>query len=704
MTADRRIIHQSDTVRVIAMDMGGTDVVVTFNPDGFGFTGNRFWEDAVLEGMSVTGVGIVRAPLADRYQADEISAGIEAANRFIAGRCVIAIGHGMGGYGALRFGKALSASVALAFAPRWTPHAAEVESNPLAVKAGQLGARNFVFFDPRERSDAAHARYLGRLPDVYPIVMRLNDRQGAFIADEGGALADFISRARAPDVTPAELRNIVRRTRRESQIYNFAKTEALLKRSKSTAFLYRHLRNYSESELLLFAIVKDLHQKNVNAATARLEAIQNEDILSFDFFKYLAIFRNYKFTAGELRLAGLVGLKYGEILPYRIQAVETFINFKKPDLAQAELAAIAPLPGAAQYLEKIIALATARDALGAVSVFLEDAWAASPIPEPGKFATAMRITDMFLAKGARQEAFHQLRKLTPIYEENPNHLQAIAQRLSGIGEDTLAIELFTKLLKEKPNDLALERGLLKSMIALSRPEAIERLERFLKRDGATAGDWQFAAETFHQIGQNYRVGKYATTSLAMGGDVLQNRYLIAVTWLQMKNPAKSAAEIRKIPLDKIRDAWRFRQFAELASVSKDMALAAKIAQEYWRKNPTAPDAAMYCLNFLIRNEDLKQAAVVRDELFALLEAGRRLSRKEAARLAEICFKTFHSDTLEKRAIEIGLKMYPDDDTMKAAMAQQEARQRFMASHGGGTVKQAGPSTGLLGRLRRRFGG
>jgi hypothetical protein len=42
--------------------------------------------------------------------------------------------------------------------------------------------------------------------------------------------------------------------------------------------------------------------------------------------------------------------------------------------------------------------------------------------------------------------------------------------------------------------------------------------------------------------------------------------------------------------------------------------------------------------------------------------------------------------------------------MKAAMAQQEARQRFMASHGGGTVKQAGPSTGLLGRLRRRFGG
>ena len=110
----RRIIFQSDNVRLILDEKGTDTVIVSFNEMNFAWNGDQYWGQKLLEPLQVTVLGFV-TPEPNWYPPDDMKGAIPAAIEAIAGRRVVTYGFSQGGYGALKFSRALSASTAVAF-------------------------------------------------------------------------------------------------------------------------------------------------------------------------------------------------------------------------------------------------------------------------------------------------------------------------------------------------------------------------------------------------------------------------------------------------------------------------------------------------------------------------------------------------------------------------------------------------------------
>jgi tetratricopeptide (TPR) repeat protein len=388
-------------------------------------------------------------------------------------------------------------------------------------------------------------------------------------------------------------------------------------------------------------------------------------------------------------------------VPATLNAIDAHIRAGDEQRAKDGLAEVVKAAAAQASFDRVIALCMTLNAPDFVDAFLEHSTGES---DPAKrMKLELRVVDFQIGKRMRSEAFRRLQKLVDALRDQSDDLRNVAERLSKIGEDTLAAELFNRILKSNPGDIAVERGLIRSMIMSRREGGIEKLESFLKRKDVSAVDWQEAAEMLQHIGRVEQSIKCSRTALSLGGNVAGNRISIAGSLIRLNKRSQAASEMAKIPLDKIAEPWKLRELARSAYSCGDPALAARIAEEQWLRNKESSPETLFFIDYLILSKNLSRAKSVLDHLFTILESKAKLSAKEFPRLIDICFNIFHSSELERRAIEIGLKQYPGDETLTAAKARRDARQSFMANHAAHPVAPE-TSTGLLGRLRRRLTG
>ncbi|GBR53816.1 hypothetical protein AA106555_1450 [Neokomagataea thailandica NBRC 106555] len=167
------LLFEADNLYVAAHLIGTDDVVVTFNNRGDIGDGGGFWGDRFLEKCGVSAIGIC-ARHANWFPEEEMAAAIQAIHAAIPGKRIITYGISMGGYGALKFSRALGAVRALAFSPQWTinPHHCghytyqytECYDATLRggepIKSDDLSGQCFVFLDMREYPDWKHFEYI----------------------------------------------------------------------------------------------------------------------------------------------------------------------------------------------------------------------------------------------------------------------------------------------------------------------------------------------------------------------------------------------------------------------------------------------------------------------------------------------------------------------------------------------------------------
>ncbi len=361
MVSDRRVIFQADTIRLILDERGGDTVFVSFNAIGFIWDGDHYWGEKLFAPMPYTVLGFV-TPEPNWYPPEDMKGAIAAAIAAVAGRRVITYGWSQGGYGALKFSKALGATTSLAFSPLWSINPAEVGPNDprttqyyqAALKTGhkieahELCPRNLVFYDPHEPYDRWNAGKISEYPATETVIMPFGGHETLRTLIDSKTIGQIVRRGASPDIAAAELRGIIRSGRRSSPAYRQGKLDLLLKRAKrGTGFIENELADFPNGPFkTLLRATTEAYRGNHKAAADIIKQIPDSSWLENDLFALWQTFRSTKFREGELKVASLLSEKYPDDPFQRLHAVNTYINFRLPEAAVAELSVIVKMPGA----------------------------------------------------------------------------------------------------------------------------------------------------------------------------------------------------------------------------------------------------------------------------------------------------------------------------------------------------------------------
>ncbi len=359
--SNRRIIFQSDHVRLILDEKGTDTVVLSFNEMNFVWNGVQYWGQKILDPLRATVLGFV-TPEPNWYPPHDMERAIPAAIEAIAGRRVVTFGFSQGGYGALKFSRALSASTAFAFCPLWSinpedvgcfdvrtaPYYRPALKNGHRIKLDDLCDNNFVIFDPREVCDQKNAERILEHRGTSAVVAPFCGHAVIKMVAESQISRPLAERIQDPNVTARELRTIIRSGRRNSPLYRGEKLKLLLQRAKAgTLFLERHLALYEDETFKTIIRATAAFLRGDSASAARtLTALSTETWLTQDLFALWRIFWEAKLTVGETTLAPLLKIKYPEDCHIRLHAINTYLRYKLIDKALEEMAVLVNLPNA----------------------------------------------------------------------------------------------------------------------------------------------------------------------------------------------------------------------------------------------------------------------------------------------------------------------------------------------------------------------
>ena len=333
----------------------------SFNAIGFVWDGDHYWGEKLFAPMPYSVLGFV-TPEPNWYPPEDMKGAIAAAVAAIAGRRVITYGWSQGGYGALKFSRALGAAASLAFSPLWSINPAEVGQNDPrttqyyqpALKTGhkiephELCPRNLIFYDPLEPHDRWNAGKICEYPAIEKVIMPFGGHETLRTLIDSKTIGQIVHHGQQPGITANELRGIVRAGRERSPAYRKSKLERLLKRAKTgTAFLEQALKDYPDGPLKdLLRAAAEAYRGDQRAAAKIIKQIPDSGWLENDLFTFWQTFRNAKFREGELKVANLLKEKYPDAPFERLHAVNTYINQLRYSDALMELNAIAKMPGA----------------------------------------------------------------------------------------------------------------------------------------------------------------------------------------------------------------------------------------------------------------------------------------------------------------------------------------------------------------------
>ncbi|MGI4798238.1 MAG: tetratricopeptide repeat protein [Janthinobacterium lividum] len=161
------IVYNSEHLRVMYHPGSSEYALIAFNPPTWLASGTNYWCRPIVEQAGITAVGIM-THRSNWYPAEDMKQAILVINRLLQGyQEIIAYGSSMGGYGVLKYGRALNATRVLSFAPQWSIAPIDVGqwdrrfvanyrpdlNGEMAIHAGDVVENAFIFYDPFFKED-----------------------------------------------------------------------------------------------------------------------------------------------------------------------------------------------------------------------------------------------------------------------------------------------------------------------------------------------------------------------------------------------------------------------------------------------------------------------------------------------------------------------------------------------------------------------
>ncbi len=233
-----RLLGETASIRLWHWPGEGPGTLVVFTPPSRKRSGPEEWWARGLSARLGWSTIVLAAHAPHWYPAADMARLLPLALEAMPAGPRITYGLGMGGYGALKHGRALAADATLALSPAWSIDPADMPGDPraervfhakrnagMAVRPGDLGLLPIIAFDPLLERDAAQARHLAAMPLVRAVPVPRGGHVLVNVLVETGRLDTLLAAALGGDGPGAV--SILREARRTSPTLRGSVAKAL---------------------------------------------------------------------------------------------------------------------------------------------------------------------------------------------------------------------------------------------------------------------------------------------------------------------------------------------------------------------------------------------------------------------------------------------------------------------------------------------
>lgn len=364
----KKIIGVYGSITVVKQEFETDDVFVTFNEFGFVSHGDRFWGDEFFRKCGFSSVGIVTS-IPNWYPEKDMQAALPAIRAVTQGRRVITYGHSQGGYGALKFSRALDAHSAIAFCPqysidpddvglqdkRFSRHFKSGASGGKKIISSDLCSNNYLIYDRGNKLDDYNASMIASIGEVDRVLVPFTGHETVRIIAEagiGGALIGRFCGGKKP--TPHEIRNMIRAARANSPTYATHKARYILRKlPKFQRHLVALLPQLPKGIREIYASVHLSEIGLLEEAGMILEMCNASSLKKEGAISLWRFFRRTGQLKGEVIVAKLLREAYKDDCFLQLHAVNTYIQAGMQDDAEKELDAIIARFGTERHVKHI---------------------------------------------------------------------------------------------------------------------------------------------------------------------------------------------------------------------------------------------------------------------------------------------------------------------------------------------------------------
>jgi len=348
------IIFKSRNILVVYNNIySDNNIWITFNELGFKPDANRFWGDRFLEKNAISGIGIVTT-YPNWYPPDDMQIAIQEIRGLYRNRTVVCYGHSQGGYGAIKYSRALSASIVLAFSPQFSINPSVVAKNDnrftnyyvgslcngQPVTSNDVAGRVYVFYDNGSESDKWNVQKLKEITgdSLYEVVCPFTDHNSVQLISESKLGNELIRIAHSEsDEKKQALRSLVRIARKSSPTYYTYLFRYLLdkkQRLDKLQTLFDRLPGYLQKE---FNIQRHISDGALALAEALLADLTIPELQMLGIVRFMQIARRHGFLTAELRIARAILAERSPDVIARLEAIGTLVKCAQCDAAITEL-------------------------------------------------------------------------------------------------------------------------------------------------------------------------------------------------------------------------------------------------------------------------------------------------------------------------------------------------------------------------------
>jgi tetratricopeptide (TPR) repeat protein len=724
----KTVICEAELVIAIEQALPSDTVVVTFNDRGSSHDTLGFWADDVLHDLGLSAIGIV-TPSLNWYPREAMNRVVSAVLPRIGSRRVLTIGHGHGGYGALKFSRQLQAAVALAISPQWSIDPADVAAfdsrfikafdkalgNGRRIEQSDLSACAFVAFDNLSALSAAHATRLGELEGLHLV------RAPFFMGERGALRTERKSVARLIELCarphpPAgnELRSIIRAGRAESKSYRSSLLRDLVSRTAksrhhSVIFASRLLAREQDEAVAFHRSLLSHAAGKPDAARSQLATAGARRIAATDLLPLIKLTRELGFPEAELAIANEIRTRLSHNTAACLSAVGTLSRRGQEEAAVQELLRLTTNPDACNSIARFIEHATELKSPEILENLLESCKGSST-----RITLLFALVEGHVAKGARKIAFAKLMELQTLCSDSPERLRGVANLFVALGEFSTAIDILKRLLGRLPDDylISLEIVDVKMRIVMAKDRRRIHLElkkihaelRAIMKGPLPALAWERASQLYDSMGELADARRAIKKALKLSRPTFDMRRQYAVLLARTFHTRAARRELERLFSENAQNANNIRILCGLARWMQNQELARSLAEAQFALEPEAPES---CL-FLARQLNLQgDQASARELLRALCERERRqpfISNPQRIRLAQELYEAGDLD-LARAALDEATARDPGNATVRKLTATFALSRRL-----GNTIEPAGtPPTppdparvSLMTRIRNFF--
>jgi predicted Zn-dependent protease len=481
--ATARFIAETAHAVAIYQPGEGDVLYITFNSEnerakGLGFSGDR-----LLRRLGRPAIGIM-STVANWYPKTAMASILAAAQAVIGERefsHVICFGHGMGGYGALRFAAELQAEVAIAFSPittidpgqtsvpnKFWPRIDPSFRSGMPLEPRHIAQRNYVIYDQHSHHDRWHANRLAAFPAMERVLFPMIGHETLAAFGEEDDVMGVIDALMAGE--PKRARRCIRGARNRSASYHERLSEVLAGRGLAEAAAKTALFA-AELQPEAHRILANYAQK-LRAAGRQWEAVQ-----------YLLV------------SAPLLSRRPG----VQRKLFQELLRAKEAEIARDLMARAREVPG-------LLLL------------------------------TPVSIAAVLVATNAKNEARGLLDTITPQATDDAADLDFLADGLVGSGEAAAAIAFLECRKSQAPTDLG-----VRIRLARARRQAGFRVEAKMEAEEADSLDLQWAGDiralmTLHrELGAHHRIEALAERILKTRPEIFEVRQELIESHLKNRN-------------------------------------------------------------------------------------------------------------------------------------------------------------------------